>query len=205
MRECSVVDCDRVEQTRRGFCRPHYRRFMATGDPLKIRAYPASYPVEAKLREVGWTEVSRGMDTPCWEWNGNCTRLRGYGSFHLNGRGVAVSRVSYEVFVGEIPPGLLVRHKCDNPPCMNPEHLETGTTKQNVQDMLDRGRHNPPVGSRNGRSILDEGKVADIFALRDSGKHWAEVGPMFGVSGSTVYSIWKGHRWRHVTEGVANE
>lgn len=205
MKECSIEDCGRVEQTRRGFCKPHYRRFMATGDPLKIRAYPASYPVEDKLREIGWTEVLRGLETPCWEWNGNCTRLNGYGSFHLNGRGRPVSRVSYEVFVGEIPEGLLVRHKCDNPPCMNPEHLETGTVKQNTQDMLDRGRHNPPVGSRNGRSLLDEGEVERIYALRNSGKRREDVGKEFGVSASTVYSIWKGLRWTHVTKEVANE
>lgn len=80
----------------------------------------------------------------CWEWKG-ATDGHGYGQIS---RGAEQSpykayRLSYEMFHGPIPEGLLVRHKCDNPICVNPDHLEVGTQKDNMQDASRRGRLNP--------------------------------------------------------------
>ena len=75
----------------------------------------------------------------CWIWTGS--QLRGYGQFWLGGKLHIAHRVSWVLHVGPIPFGLHALHKCDNPSCVNPEHLFLGTAKTNVHDMMDKGRH----------------------------------------------------------------
>ena len=78
----------------------------------------------------------------CWLWVG-AVKANGYGNFFLDGRFTQAHRASYVVFVGPIPTGLVVRHKCDNVACVNPQHLELGTQAQNVRDAIDRNRRKP--------------------------------------------------------------
>lgn len=82
------------------------------------------------------------QDNGCWIWTAGLTS-DGYGQFSLDGRPQRAHRVSYEHYVGEIPDGMLIRHKCDVPTCVAPEHIEVGTYKQNTADMYERNRqHN---------------------------------------------------------------
>ena len=76
----------------------------------------------------------------CWEWMRHKT-TRGYGTFWMNNTNHRASRVAYELSLGPIPEGMVVRHKCDNPPCVNPDHLEAGTQLDNVRDRDERGRN----------------------------------------------------------------
>lgn len=84
---------------------------------------------------------SREIDTEtgCWLWT-KSRGEKGYGQIWYKGKFVRTSRLSYEVFNGPIPDGMLVLHKCDNPPCFNPEHLEVGTQSKNIKDCVARGR-----------------------------------------------------------------
>ena len=75
----------------------------------------------------------------CWGWNGSTGRS-GYGKFHVNGMRIGAHRAAYIAFVGEIPEGGNVLHRCDNPICVNPEHLFIGTHGQNMSDMKAKGR-----------------------------------------------------------------
>lgn len=84
--------------------------------------------------------VEPDPNTGCWNWQGS-RRGFGYGALSLNGRTKSAHRVSYEVFTGPIPGGQVVRHKCDNPPCVNPGHLVLGSQADNTADMVERGRH----------------------------------------------------------------
>jgi hypothetical protein len=78
--------------------------------------------------------------TDCWEWTAALNNI-GYGMFRwASNKMRSAHRVSYELFNGPIPDGMAVCHKCDNPKCVNPEHLWTGTLKQNAQDMVAKGR-----------------------------------------------------------------
>ena len=75
----------------------------------------------------------------CWSWRGGRTK-HGYGEIQHRGEKLMAHRVSYEKYVGPIPTGMLVLHRCDNPPCTNPEHLFLGTHVDNGRDMMQKGR-----------------------------------------------------------------
>jgi hypothetical protein len=77
----------------------------------------------------------------CWIWTGY-KQSNGYGQIGVNYKNKLAHRVSYEIHIGKIPDGFLVRHSCDNPSCVNPSHLLLGTQKQNLEDMYFRERDN---------------------------------------------------------------
>lgn len=90
-----------------------------------------------------WSKVAIGEPSECWEWLG--AKSRGYGLLSSK-QGEApfkAHRLAYELFVGTISSGQVVRHKCDNPSCCNPFHLDIGTHRDNVMDRVRRGRTNP--------------------------------------------------------------
>jgi len=78
-------------------------------------------------------------DNGCWEWT--MSTCRGYGNFRRGGMLKLSHRESYRVFIGDIPVGLYVCHHCDNRLCINPEHLFIGTHQDNMDDMMQKGRH----------------------------------------------------------------
>jgi len=94
--------------------------------------------MENKIRERFWTKVAITHPEKCWEWQAG-KRSDGYGHFNVNYRNLAAHRFSFYLMYGEEPE--VVRHKCDNPKCVNPFHLEAGTQKQNCRDTVERGRH----------------------------------------------------------------
>jgi DNA-binding CsgD family transcriptional regulator len=85
-----------------------------------------------------WRKVRKGEE--CWEWTGFRVPPLGYGRFRLNDEQTWAHRVSWELTFGPIPEGLQVCHRCDNPPCVRPDHLFLGTPLDNVRDMIGKGR-----------------------------------------------------------------
>ena len=109
---------------------------------------------------------------------------------------VSASRLSYQLFVKEIPQGLCVLHHCDNPSCVNPKHLWLGTVADNTRDMLNKGRERLR-GSDNGRSKLTESQVKKIRLLYP--KILTPVlAKMFKISEDEAYLIVVRKRWAHV-------
>lgn len=135
---CCVPACDRDRSPKagRGMCGMHYQRVKRHGTTdLPRMTLAARY----------WSRVVRTGEGECWSWDGSTSR--GYGQLSSpRGRGnapVKAHRVSYEMHYGPIPTGMEVCHRCDNPPCSNPEHLFLGTHADNMRDMGAKGRVNP--------------------------------------------------------------
>ena len=107
------------------------------------------FAVKNPLRERFMKKWTLEPDSGCWLWTGS-RRRHGYGRMYsLDRKGLSAHRVSWELFRGPIPDGLDVLHKCDNPPCVNPDHLFVGTMQDNMDDMVRKGRQ--ARGSRLGR------------------------------------------------------
>ena len=106
-------------------------------------------------------------------------------------------RVAYAIANGlsmEDIEGVVIRHTCDNPPCINPEHLLAGTHADNTDDMMQRGRQKPARGEGNGMHKLTDEQVLEIHRLKDAGVKQAEIGRRYGVSQAQVSRILGGQR-----------
>lgn len=119
-------------------------------------------------------------DTSCTDWTGGKDQ-DSYPMFWYNGRTERASRALWKIVYGEIPEGLIVRHKCDNPTCLNLDHLELGTPKENTQDALERGRMTGPV------KVTPEKKEL-ILRLRAIGMPLAKIAAQLDVSISSLYN-----------------
>lgn len=129
-----------------------------------------------------WTKVAvRGPDE-CWPWQAG-TDPCGYGKFKYDGRDVGAHRFAYEAEKGEIEPGHVVRHRCDNPPCCNPRHLFACTHADNMADMVLKGRHKSPNRDRHANTKLSE---VDVAFIRTSSLPGTELTRRFGVAKSTI-------------------
>lgn len=172
-----------------------------------------------------WSKVDKDgptqphMSTPCWVWTG--AKLRGgYGSFGFNGKPRQTHRVSYELRYGVDPGSLCVCHRCDNPSCVNPEHLFLGTKEDNGRDMVRKGRQNfqkrPETlargdahwhrvhperivrGSAHKNSKLTDSDVIEIRKLLAEGVVQRKIAERFNVTQTVVSLVARRRTWSHV-------
>ncbi len=112
-------------------------------------------------------------ENDCWDWLGHKDHL-GYGRFNIDGKIFATHRVSYELYKGEIPKGLVIRHMCNNRKCVNPNHLETGTQKDNLGDAVKSGTMLKKITLEQKQQIFNllnqktVKEIANMFNLTDS-------------------------------------
>ena len=137
--------------------------------------------------------------TSCWEWQKY--RHFGYGKININGRVVRASRLSYSVFCGEIPDGLHVLHRCDNPACVNPTHLYAGTGADNARDRVERGRGHDQRGACGPLSKITNQQSREIRSLAASGAaSHRSIAKMFGVSHTAIDYIVNGRTFKNTLE-----
>lgn len=129
-----------------------------------------------------------GPSDKCWEWTGS-RWSNGYGRFCRPRYSIA-HRVSWELYCGEIPDGMNVLHRCDNPCCVNPSHLFLGTDLDNMRDKVAKERS--ARGEQHGRAFLTEDAVRRI---RDDHQAQRKIATEYGVSQSTVSRIKHGEQW----------
>jgi hypothetical protein len=147
------------------------------------------------------SKVERIPFMPCWIWTGAANE-HGYGVIGRGRRGEGnekAHRLAYRLYKGEIPYGKIVLHKCGNPFCVNPSHLEAGTYKENSADMLRMGRHFIPDNSgENAKwAKLNEEQAREIQAAKGGKKGTGTaLARKFGVHKSTIYQIWAGANWK---------
>lgn len=122
----------------------------------------------------------------------------GYGQINYMGRPMGAHRLAHEAWVGPIPDGMFVCHKCDNPPCINPAHLFAGTPADNWKDCWSKGRAYvlPTLrGDESPNARLTSAQVAEIRERLLSGESQTEIGRHYGVGPTAIYSIREGRSW----------
>jgi HNH endonuclease len=137
--------------------------------------------------------VEKRTSCECWNWAG--AKIRGYGYFRVGPKQKKAHRVAYELFKGPIPEGLFVCHHCDNPSCVNPEHLYAGTAKDNRRDTIVRNRANPQRGEGRYNARLTEDAVRDIRSKQMLQREYAAK---YGVGQTMISAIQRGVRWKGI-------
>ena len=132
----------------------------------------------------------------CWIWKGG--KNRGYGQIDVNNKLIYTHRFSWELHYGTIPNGLHVLHSCDNPSCVNPEHLFLGTHKDNMQDMVKKGRKAVILGEMWGHAKLSALDVIHIRELIARGEKQRVIAKDYGVRPATISLIHCRKNWKHI-------
>lgn len=165
---------------------------------------PKPRPVEERF----WDHVDSGPSDDCWVWQG-AKQAAGYGYLTLTRTPrtwVKAHRLSWEIHNGPIPDGLSVCHHCDNPPCVNPDHLFLGTTADNNADRHSKGRSRGGTignkrdvrGTANPNVVLTEVEVRAIDAMLKADVSYGEIAKVFGVGQTTVWKIKARRSWAHL-------
>ena len=134
----------------------------------------------------------------CWIWTGS-TSDYGHGEVRIDKKLVRAHRVVWEWLIGPIPDGMCVLHSCDNPPCVNPDHLFVGTKKDNTQDMMQKGRNRyaPHRGEAHGNAVLMQSQVDEIRGLYATGRYTqVQIAAMYGTTQSHVSQITRRAQWK---------
>lgn len=159
-------------------------------------------PSYRPVAERFWEKVAKGDG--CWEWLAH-RKQRGYGTLQIGRRSVAAHRVSWELHYGPIPDGLWVLHRCDNPPCVRPDHLFLGDAAANGRDMGSKGRaaiqQHPELvtrGEAHPWAKLNAEAVRQVRAMLETGLSLRRVGAQFGVGPETIRAIRDRRTWAHV-------
>lgn len=138
-------------------------------------------------------------DNGCWEWLG-AKYWTGYGRIVADKVHYSAHRASYMLYVGEIPDGMVVCHKCDNPSCVNPEHLFLGTKADNSSDMVRKVRS--ARGEKNAKAKLTEDQAREVLNLRKMGATLDALAKRFGVTKAAIRFLVTGRNWKHLQEAA---
>jgi hypothetical protein len=160
-----------------------------------------------------WQKVDKRTSGECWRWTG-ARNERGYGLIGLGGKTERAHRMSWMLHNGEIPQGMCVCHRCDNPICVNPEHLFLGTHSDNMRDMCIKGRKNAPVGDshyarrephrlargeKHGcAKLTDDLVVACRLAHKKYGATCTKLAAKWGVSIAAMCYAVNGRTFKHL-------
>lgn len=148
-----------------------------------------------------WGSVTEAPVDLCWEWKSTSRLASGYGRITIDKKQLLAHRAAWEFAFGKIPSGMLVRHKCDNPSCCNPFHLELGTDADNYRDMVERGRRalSGAKGERNCKAKLTKHQVIEIRKLyRAGGESTNTLARKFNVTQALISQIVLNKIWKHI-------
>jgi hypothetical protein len=198
--KCAVEGCSRLvgADGGYGYCSLHYQRYKKYGDPNRADWKKLKGDTPEEKLKYNYKVNEKG----CWVWQGSVRKKDGYGSINIGqGKTSLVHRLAYTYWKGEIPEGMFVCHHCDNPPCINPDHLFLGTNQDNMNDKMLKGRAFTGFhkGEANGGAKLTNEQVSDIKKLLIEGEfNQSEIAVEFGVSRQSICDINTNKKWSHI-------
>lgn len=183
---CMVERCSKARGKSRNVCEMHYSRWKRSGT-FNLRRQAKTIKERSKTDEkTGCIELVDGKSK------------RGYERLWVNGARVSAHRAAYQNKFGPIPKGMLVLHKCDNPHCINPDHLFLGTSQDNRNDMLRKGRQKVLLGETNPSSKLDNDDVLFIRTMARLGEKTSDLSAFLGVGKTTITNVIARRTWKHI-------
>lgn len=186
---CSFAGCfDVVEGY--SLCKFH-NRLRRQGKPLVERRPPGRQEYD---RWRFLRMVTPEPNTGCWLWAG-LLNADGYGWFRLRGRAVGAHRAAFEFHVGAIPADMVVMHRCDVRWCVNPDHLRLGSQRDNIADMVAKGRKAVMTGDRNPNSVLNSALVTELRRRWSEGEAIRALARSLGLNRRTVGRAVRGLSW----------
>lgn len=213
---CKVENCT-TNALAKGYCPKHYMRFARPLKPCSVegcdnpiagrRLCKQHYYQASKTNFAGFDVLNPNdsfdekytvnQTTGCWNWVGAISG-DGYGSLSDGTRMAKAHRFSYGRFVGKIPEGLVICHKCDNTLCVNPDHLFVGTMKDNMEDMVIKRRSNKLFGENHNQAKLTDAEVVEIRSCLKRGVKGVDLARQFNVTPQMVSLIKSGKFWKHL-------
>lgn len=190
MNTMACIDCGRTQgrSLSRRLCIRCYQRHAKDGTINNYRTVFACGSLAERLEQHYIPEPNSG----CFLWLGCFSRF-GYGRINVGGHIVLAHRFAWETIVGQIPDGLWVLHRCDNPACVNVGHLFLGTHKDNMADCVKKGRQKRGEWQPGAKL-----SAADVVLIRSSDKHHRQLARELGINETTVRDVIAGRTWRHV-------
>ena len=151
----------------------------------------------ASIKERLESKIHKNPTSGCWEWTG-CRNHCGYGKIYINRKAEYSHRISYIEYVGDIPAGMCILHKCDNQKCVNPDHLFAGTQSHNMFDMWAKNRHKR--GCTKGAMFVTRTKLTDekVRQIKGSDLPRSDLAIAFDVSKQVISQIRNSLTWKHV-------
>lgn len=190
---CTVADCGSNHRVSAGLCNKHYLRNKRNKSLLE----KSHHELSIKERLNRFIEID--PDSGCWIWIGSKNR-KGYGQISFKNRTTISHRLTYSTYIGVIPSGMHVLHRCDRPSCNNPDHLFLGSDLDNSNDKILKKRDVHASGEFNGNSKLKNNDVIEIKKMIIKGISSIEIARLFGVSGANIRYIRSNFTWRHLNE-----
>jgi hypothetical protein len=195
---CSFIGCEKKVHSRE-LCGGHYRQ-QKVGEELR----PLQQQFHGLSEEDRFMKWVAKQPNGCWHWLGSImkkkdkTQLEWHGQWRNSaGQIELVHRAAWRMFKGDFPKKAFVLHHCDNPKCVNIDHLYLGTQQQNMVDMWARKRSRPGVslGEKHGMSKLTEELVREIRSSSETG---VEIARRLDISTTNVYDVRNRKIWKHV-------
>lgn len=191
---CCIKGCEK-KSVALGLCVNHWRRNKKYGSPVAVKSHSGLMRgLSVQQRFDRQVKKSGG----CWLWAA-ATDKNGYGIFRATVAGVEhkrAHRASWALSTGQVlAAGDIICHKCDNPRCVNPEHLFVGTHLDNMRDKIAKGRARVAVGTATGHAVLTEEQARSVLA---DPRPYAQIAADYGITASTVGSLKQRKSWKHI-------
>jgi hypothetical protein len=200
IKECAI--CGQGIRRRDFTCLRDFQKRRTCSKTCMYEYRRANAPTAVPLAERFWQKVDKRGPDDCWTWTASTSY--GYGKLGIGGKRGGWKQahiVSWELHNGPVPKGLFVCHSCDNPPCVNPQHLFVGTALDNNMDKAQKGRASR--GEQRWNARLTPRGVQKIRSLHRRGIDKTAIAQSMGLGRTTVHAVLEGRTWAHVQDSEA--